>query len=267
MSMTDFERDRKKIFNRLLNFIPNRLKPFVLVVVIVGSIWGGIKFAPDIIERFQSLKANDSGQTGDVTVKSESVHSEYQSGGITAQTVNQSIFLNESRLDKETIKFFAQRMWNETRGNLKTLHNLLEGLKKNEKHVPPNFVYDAYNKHGHHLSRSKAAQQIINFYTNLKLVEGGTSYTPEMILETISQGQDAVNFLQMDFGFTDYFQGVHDRSRHAVSADATAVYRVGFEGNMAGEHVVSADLPMLTKPPYEAIGDIVPERNNDKSDL
>lgn len=264
--MTDFERDKKRFLNRLWNFIPNRLKPFVLIVAIVGSIWGGIKFVPDMIEWFQSLKAGDSSQTGDVTIKSESVHSEDQSGGITAQTVNQNIFLNESQLDKETIKFIAQRMWNETQGNLKTLHHLLEGLKKNEKYAPPNFVYDAYNKHGHHLSRSKAAQQIINFYTNLKLIEGGTSYTPEMILETINHGQDAVNFLHMDFGFTDYFQGINDRERHAVSADATAAYSVGFQGNMTEEHVVRAGIPVLTKPPYGAVREIIPEKENAKSD-
>ena len=85
------------------------------------------------------------------------------------------------------------------------------------------FARDAYDKYGERLSHSTAAQQIINFYEQLKSLERGAVYTHEMISETIGQGSNVVTSLEKDFGLKAYFSNVSNSASYVISADATTV--------------------------------------------
>ncbi len=157
-------------------------------------------------------------------------------------------WVKAKRAEQGKIDFIAQQVWTETQSNLKTLDRFLaEGEGK-----PARFIYDSYDKYGGQLDK-ETSQQIDNFYKNLKRIENGEPYTNDEVMKVKGQGADVLNFLQQDFGVIDYFAG--NKTSSIVSADT----------HVAGGNVVSAGPPMLTKPPYGSVGEILPEKDNAKS--
>lgn len=156
--------------------------------------------------------------------------------------------------DEKTKRFIAHQIWAETQGNLKTLERWLEEREKfGIWKKPVHFTYEVYDRYNGQLD-TKTSDQITHFFKNLKRIENNEPYARDDILKIIGQGQDVLNFLHQDFGLQDYFMG--NKPSNIVSADT----------HIAGGSIVSAGLPVLTKPPYGSVGEILPEKENAKSD-
>jgi hypothetical protein len=194
----------------------------IYLILLVGSIWAGVKYLPELFapEKAKSVSIFEDSSIHQKLDASANVKSEGQVGGFTAGTM----YFGQDQTNPGTTLFIAQQVWIETKGNLSELQKMLDDPTEGMPKVQGiRFAHDAYDKYGERLSRSTAAQQMINFYEQLKRLERGSVYTHAMISETIGQGRDVINLLQKDFNIRDYFSGANDSEPHVLSADASIV--------------------------------------------
>ncbi len=212
----EFEKTKDYIINKVLRLFPKPLRVIVVILILVG---GGI-----------------------IAWKGE---------------LFRNRFPDQGRSDAENHGFLAHQIWTETQSNLKTLKRFLEEKEKfSFREKPAHFIYDTYSKYNGQLGEQMSSQ-IDNFYKNLKRIENNEPYTRDEILKVIGQGQDVLNFLKQDFGLKDYFE--NNQGIRIASAHGTSVLRPSRTSDniVSADNttVVSADLPILTLPPYGSIGE------------
>lgn len=171
-------------------------------------------------------------------------------------------WVKTKRAEQGKMDFIAQQVWTETQSNLKTLDRFwAEKDKLAFRKKAAHFIYDSYSRYAGQLG-AETSQQVDNFYKNLKRIENGEPYTNEEVVKVKGQGADILNFLKRDFGLHDYFE--NNQGIRIASASGKAVLR---PNNIvsADTAVVSADLPVLTKPPYGSIGEDISKGKDGES--
>ena len=211
----DFEKDKKELFNKLWKLVPPRLKPWIIVIVLIGGM--------------AALKSLNSAAP-------TRVNSQNQSGGITANNVNFDL----SSVMHPPSPNFQCRFYTEVLANVKELDRILADMPKGGLNISNyKFIYDDYDRYDPYFGPFGLDQQIKNFYVNLKKLPFG--YKQQDISVVRGQGKDVLRKLTDNYGCQDYFSNYP--TSNAVSADTVTLIAIPMDvGNVASGSTVRVNL-------------------------